>query len=143
MPVYSRALPVLTHSHTNQIPLLRTRLRNLLRLETDWDSYGAAPLDWHILHRVEQFVADIMRQGVPLPDLVPSSSGSIIAEWRHNTGLLEVELHPEHEDLVWLEELGEVTLDYEGPIEGIRGRDRTRLEAFLTRLAAREMGAWG
>lgn len=83
-------------------------------------------------------MAGVLRSGAPIPDLTPSSSGSVIAEWRAGADLIEIHFDPAGEDLVCLEESGETAVEHEGPVDDMPETIRARLERLLARMAGRE-----
>ena len=71
-------------------PLLK-KLTQLSELSDNWNSYGGKPVSpanaWNLWH----FLTVNMREGMPLPSLVPTRRGSVLAEW-HTHGIdLEIE----------------------------------------------------
>jgi hypothetical protein len=81
------------------------RLRELLSLAENWNSYGARPIDPEcVLFALEKVLPLAMRETTPPPTVVPTSRGSIMFEW-HTRGIdLEVDilspgrLHVSYED---------------------------------------------
>src|SRR5205823_1875475 len=57
------------------------RLRHLLQLREDWDSYGAAPVDLRAARTALQLLAMIMRPDTPAPTVVPTVRGGLQLEW--------------------------------------------------------------
>lgn len=114
--------------------LLDDRIRALSCLAADWDSYGADPLNPALLTRVQTVVSGLLGQGVPMPDIAPASSGSVIVGWRGGAVEIEMDFDPAQEDAVLVRQ-GSESIDYEGPINKIYGEYRSLLESALTQLA--------
>jgi hypothetical protein len=67
-------------------------LLRLVALPQNWDSYGARPLDRRAVNATLAALSELVGGNVPLPSIVPTSSGWIQLEW-HRPGVdLEVEL---------------------------------------------------
>ncbi len=131
-----RTVPVYRNGHVED------RIEQLAGLRDNWDSYGARQLDRELLERVRSFVSNLCRQGVPLPSLVPSSSGSVVAEWRDDELTVEIEIDPEGGDWVHVRRGADVH-EYEGNLGAIAGTARRLLEDALTRLARTDPGPQG
>lgn len=68
------------------------RLSELLRLEENWDSYGARPVNPKAALFAFEILRGMMRDSTPQPWIVPTPSGHIQLEW-HTKGIdLEVEV---------------------------------------------------
>jgi hypothetical protein len=69
-------------------------LRRILNLPANWDSYGAPPIQGELVEPVLQFLDSVMSDSMPVPAIVPTSSGGIQLEW-HTRGVdLEIEFTP-------------------------------------------------
>ena len=67
-------------------------LNRLLRLEDNWDSYGAHPVRLDCVKGALELLVSIMRDETPAPTLVPTNRGAIQIEW-HTRGVdLEIEV---------------------------------------------------
>lgn len=67
------------------------RLQALAALGPNWDTYGAPPVDRELIPEVLQFLASSWGSGgLPLPAIVPTSTGGFQVEW--SSGGLEVEV---------------------------------------------------
>jgi hypothetical protein len=74
-------------------PTLRT-LGQLLALSSNWDSYGAHPVDPACAWSAWQLLTAVMRDDLPAPGIVPTNQGGVQLEW-HTRGVdLEVEVAP-------------------------------------------------
>lgn len=82
-----------------------TRLRELIALPTNWDSYGAAPIRLSIVAHVIRLLAHLMGRETPLPHLVPTKKGGIQFEWPGLAMDLEVEVHATGQVEVYCEDL--------------------------------------
>ncbi len=72
-------------------PTLRA-LGEILALRSNWDSYGANPVDPHTAAAVVGLCLETMRSDSPAPSIVPTSRGGVQLEW-HTRGVdLEVEI---------------------------------------------------
>lgn len=70
------------------------KLCDLLWLNTNWDSYGAAPVDRFTVELALDILFAIMQRTSPLPSVVPTSCGGVQLEW-HTGGIdLEIEIEP-------------------------------------------------
>jgi hypothetical protein len=121
------------YSRYGAVASLGTRLEHLSRLEEGWDSYDAQPVSRALLNRVGSFVIHLLDQAVPLPELVPTSSGTVIVSWRREDLEIEIDLHPEGEDLEFVRSQ-HASFDYEGSLELISGEAKLLLERSRTRL---------
>lgn len=66
-------------------------LVELLRLEPNWDSYGALPINWQLANAAQELLFKIMEDDTPVPIVGPTNRGGIQIEW-HERGIdLEIE----------------------------------------------------
>ena len=73
----------------------RDRVQPLYRLEPGWDSYGARPLDRTIGEFAEELLTQLASDNlVPLPAVVPKSTGGLALEWHHRGSELAFEVSP-------------------------------------------------
>jgi hypothetical protein len=71
------------------------RLRALLSLPPNWNSYGSMPIAPSTIHRALQFMVSALPSRAPTPAIVPTPSGGVQLEW-HQDGLdVEIELLPD------------------------------------------------
>jgi hypothetical protein len=69
-----------------------SRLVQLTRLMPNWDSYGGKPVSTRFARITLELLNGLMREGTPLPSIVPTNSGRVQLEW-HTKGIdLEVEV---------------------------------------------------
>jgi hypothetical protein len=68
------------------------RLRELLALPRNWDSYGAEPVRVEAAQSMLDVLGATMKPDSPAPTIVPSSHGHLQAEWHTNGIDLEVEV---------------------------------------------------
>jgi hypothetical protein len=73
------------------------RLNDLLRLDKNWDSYGAYPVDRSTVVQVLRLLRQIMRADTPLPFLVPTAIGGICMEWHRDDTELVLRVDPDQE----------------------------------------------
>ena len=64
----------------------------ILALNTNWDSYGANRISSETADAVTSLLKDIMQARSPVPQVVPSASGSIQVEWHVADIDLEIEV---------------------------------------------------
>ena len=92
---------------------VRDRLRTLMRLEENWDSYGARPVAPGLADATLDILNLISGPDVPLPSIVPTPNGELQLEWHTNGIDLEVEassptsMHMYYHDLQTNEEYEE------------------------------------
>lgn len=67
-------------------------LGQVLALRSNWDSYGAGPIDPHTVAAAVELCLAVMRGDSPAPSIVPTSRGSIQLEWHVRGVDLEVEI---------------------------------------------------
>lgn len=81
------------------------QIRQLKKLQPNWDSYGAKPISKAAIDLMIDLLAGVSSSNTPPPTLVPSAEGHLQAEW-HMKGInLEVEaVDSTH-----------IAVDYEGP----------------------------
>jgi len=71
---------------------VRHSVYELLSLEENWDSYGAAPIRQEFLASASSLLQSIMDEDTPLPSIVPTTPGGVQVEW-HCDGIdLEIEI---------------------------------------------------
>lgn len=64
----------------------------LAALESNWDGYGAPPLNRGILHAARQFIGRLADHTTVPPLVVPMSSGALQLEWHQGQKILELEI---------------------------------------------------
>lgn len=67
------------------------RITSLGKLRTNWDSYGARPVDPRCAVAAIDFLLVAVSESMPLPSVVPTSRGGIQLEWHCNGIDLEIE----------------------------------------------------
>lgn len=111
-----------------QVPDYRSRIQRFAQLSANWDSYDASPFDPVVVARAKELVTDLMRVGIPEPNLIPASSGSIILEWWTDILHLEIDIDPQGEDVVFIElQEGNTSAEYVGNLAGITNKYRRLL----------------
>jgi hypothetical protein len=70
-------------------------IRSLLVLPPGWNSYGAKPVPLPTAVAALNFLSANMREGVPVPSVVPTSRGTLQLEWHARGVDLEVEVRSE------------------------------------------------
>lgn len=102
------------------------------RYERDWDSYDSPPFDLIVIERAKKLVTKLLQLGIPGPNLIPASSGSIILDWRTREVHLEIDIDPEGDDVVYISGQyigGE--MEYIGPLDEISNGHRRTLNQVL------------
>jgi len=79
------------HYDPEFVPTVVEELRQLAKLEKNWDQYGAPPINPEVIRAAEQFVKILPPNLVFRPRIVPLSSGNLQFEWREGEKLLEFE----------------------------------------------------
>lgn len=70
---------------------IRQRLSEFVRMPSNWDGYGAPVVSAAVAALAFAVLEDVMRPGVPLPHVVPSSTGGVQIEWHERD--IDLELH--------------------------------------------------
>jgi hypothetical protein len=117
------------YSSVERMETALARIRSLASLESNWDSYGAVPLQrGAVLHAVRLVAAILQNEDVPLPAIVPTSQGGLQLEWHRGRATLEMEVLPNRTvEVFFLMPSGRTW-------EGGLANNQWRLEAFLTQL---------
>jgi hypothetical protein len=83
LPVIEIQLVPLTAQRIEDAKVARETINELSTLEDNWDGYGASRISGqacqHALHFVD--IIEAAPAGVPLPDVSPTSSGTIAFDW--------------------------------------------------------------
>ena len=66
-------------------------LDELRSFKTNWDGYGAAPLDPRNLDAAQRFVESLAENAAPTPKVVPMTRGRLQLEWHRGNRSLELE----------------------------------------------------
>ncbi len=82
-------LAVTTAACTERV---RGRIRPLLAMPANWDSYGAPEIDDRIAAIAERVLIRVAIQDFELPAVVPTSSGGLALEWHRPDKELSIEL---------------------------------------------------
>ncbi|GEM_PF-1422572 len=114
------------------LPPIVSRLKDILQLNADWDSYGAHPVRPESAETVLDLLYNLMSSDTPIPAIIPTPEGHVQIEW-HTKGIdLEVEIespalfHVSYEDSISNNE-------WEGDLQ----YDMTRLATFIRELTNR------
>jgi hypothetical protein len=80
--------------HEQQYADLDERLREFLGLSENWDGYGAPAISSETINHVRGLVQAhrFVSSGCSLPEVVPTSIGTIAMEWRTPDGVAYVEV---------------------------------------------------
>lgn len=112
---------------------LSARIRRLVELPPNWDSYGATPVSRDFLRYALEVLSAIMRPGTPPPALIPTSVGGVQIEW-HTRGI----------DLeIGVESTSRIHVSYEDHRDGVEWEgeltsDLTELDRFISELSRRK-----
>ncbi|HRQ73240.1 MAG TPA: hypothetical protein PLU35_09455 [Phycisphaerales bacterium] len=94
------------------------RLNEILGLRSNWDSYGAKPIDSTAAVAALMWLYGIDRPGLPAPSVVPVPDGSVQLEWHMHGIDLEVCFQPTGESACSVEDRIKHT-EQEGSLEEI------------------------
>jgi len=70
---------------------LESKLDTFRTLQSNWDSYGAYPIDEGALENAKQFLNSTLFASLDKPLIAPTSSGGVHVEWEGNGKALEFE----------------------------------------------------
>lgn len=70
---------------------LRDKLGELVKLPLNWDGYDGLPVSFDVAYFSVAVLNHLYRDGIPCPDIVPGSDGSMQIEW--HLGGYDIELH--------------------------------------------------
>lgn len=116
----------------DNLGILLDKIDQFSRFERDWDSYDSPPFDFIVIERAKELVIKLLQHGIPGPNLIPASSGSIILDWRTREVHLEIDIDPEGDDVVYIS--GQYIADeieYIGPLDEISNGHRRTLNQVL------------
>lgn len=71
--------------------ILHSQLNELRELQSNWDGYGAPPIDARCIEAVHHFVDACPIAVIAKPHVVPMSSGHVQLEWQEGPRGLEFE----------------------------------------------------
>lgn len=77
------------------------RLHEFAKMPEDWDSYGAPRIKEETILFAVYVLDCILRPGIPLPEVVPSSVGGIQVEWHEKDIDLEFHISAPYECEIW------------------------------------------
>lgn len=125
--------PALTDVIPAWIQATLKQIDEISALELNWDSYGAPVISPSRILQAYKVVRSIMHDRAPIPNLVPTSDGSIQIEWHANGVDLEILLVSDADLDVSFEDLrGEVP-----SFEGVLNIDIKILVDYVRLLAER------
>jgi hypothetical protein len=75
---------------------LSRRAEELLGLPVDWDSYGASAVTPIAVEAAFRFLGRFMADGLPIPQLTPTSVGGVNVEW-HLSDVRDIEVEFHHD----------------------------------------------
>jgi hypothetical protein len=71
------------------LTLIANKVEQLLTLQTNWDGYGAKALSQQVISNCLKFVESLpefVQERLDLDDITPTSYGTIVADWRNESG---------------------------------------------------------
>ena len=83
------------------------KLDTFLALESNWDSYGAPPLDLGALAQARLILSLISQFKMPKPSVLATSKGGVQFEWHTLRYDMEIEIAPSNELSLFFEEVGQ------------------------------------
>jgi hypothetical protein len=110
-----------------------TRILELLKMQPNWDSYGAPPISVHTAVFTLQLLDRLMVPGLPPPVVSPSSFGGLHLEWNDTDVELDLQIEGPYSGEFLLQDLSEDSGD---PVEAPIGADLEPLGRAFARLAA-------
>lgn len=105
-----------------------TRIRHLLTLPANWDSYGASPVDPSVADTMVRFLSDPMWVSTPIPMIVPTTEGGLSVGWRRDPVAIEVAFDPQGPGVAYV--CDEFGAEWEGDLSEVPGG----IEVWVTRL---------
>jgi len=75
--------------------MVAEQLRELSRLERNWNSYGADPIAASAISHAANLIAVMAERGSTEPWVVPLPDGGVQVEWQGGAGRLDVEVAPD------------------------------------------------
>ena len=81
---------------------LKAKIREISKLEKNWDSYGADPIKRKIINKTNNII-DFLDKSIPDPNIVPNVQG-IQLEWENDPKALEIYI--EENGLSYLKVIG-------------------------------------
>lgn len=106
------------------------RIREIAQLEENWDSYGGRIITRHAVFSAVRWLLGAITDTIPLPQVVPTVTGGIQAEWHEARIDLEVVFAPDGRISASFEDQ-ERGIDWEGDITS----DASPIAACLSRLS--------
>ncbi len=82
----------LANRRNNWTSAVRESLNRMSCLQDNWDGYDASSIDYSVLLAVADVISSIMLPETPPPTLIPTSNGSVQAEWHMRDLEIEVEI---------------------------------------------------
>ena len=74
--------------------VLAARFEELAALQSDWDTYGARPVDPDALRQSQLFVEWLLQRPIPIPSIFPVPDGGVQLEWAAGAIEIELEIEP-------------------------------------------------
>ena len=84
---------------------VKRRLEELILLPTNWDSYGAAPVDPRVARLAENLVEWFAVADMPSPDVFATSDGGIQIEWHVRGVNIEIDISPSDGTTIYFHDL--------------------------------------
>lgn len=93
---------------------MEERFDSLLKLDYDWDSYGAEPLDKVTVNRAKAVVNHLIDKGCFIPNIVPTVDGGIELDWYNPDWEFSIEFAPKDFEYVYFRD---DLYEWEGPVD--------------------------
>jgi hypothetical protein len=95
------------------------RLRELSRLEMDWDGYGSAPPSRDAILYTAQLLTELLNRGARPPSIGANTAGGVRLEWHSGGWDIEVDVVAPGDVDVWGEKV-DGSEGFEGSLEDVR-----------------------
>ena len=79
------------HYDPEFVSAVDAELAQLSQLRSNWDGYGAPPIDQEVIAASRTFIKGLPENFAPRPRVVPMSSGNLQLEWHRGGKILELE----------------------------------------------------
>jgi hypothetical protein len=109
----------------------------LVRLEANWDGYGAKPIDKPALALATRFVNAMSSMGLPAPEIFPVPDGGVQLEWAVGPMELEIEIEPGRQGVVFVGDDADSGRRFDGELPRDQALFAHAIANLLTRLGER------
>ncbi len=77
--------------HDFEFERAKGEIREIAKLESNWDGYGAAPIQNQTKQNALE-AADLIFGTAPIPEIAPNPNGTISMEWESEAGIAQLEI---------------------------------------------------